>query len=138
MVVNIATPLHEHEDTTVKTILTIAALAAALPAAAQGAHQGHEAPPAMMTATNTAADPYAESMAKMHERMMTAKGVDASETWIRQMLEHHRGAIDMSRIALAKARDRDVRTMATKIIRDQEREVAQMQSWLKRHGKRPQ
>lgn len=53
----------------------------------------------------TAANPYAPGEMKMHERMMSAMGADASETWVRKMIEHHRGAIEMSRTAIAQAKD---------------------------------
>jgi uncharacterized protein (DUF305 family) len=54
------------------------------------------------------------------------------------MIEHHRGAIAMSKIAVAQASDKDVRTMAQKVVTMQEMEVASFQSWLKRNGKKAQ
>ena len=86
---------------------------------------------------NTPANPYAEVGMAMHHKMMVV-GVDSSETWIRQMIEHHRGAIAMSKIAVAEAADRDVRTMAQKVVTMQEKEVASLQSWLKRNSKKAQ
>ncbi|MGQ2943122.1 MAG: DUF305 domain-containing protein [Blastomonas fulva] len=86
---------------------------------------------------NTPANPYAEAGMAMHHEMMVV-GTDASETWTRQMIEHHRGAIAMSKIAVKQAGDKEVRTMAQKVVSMQENEVAGLQSWLKRHGKTPQ
>lgn len=86
---------------------------------------------------NTPANPYAEAGMAMHQRMMVV-GSDASETWARQMIEHHRGAIAMSKIAVAQASDKEVRSMAQKVVTMQEQEVASLQSWLKRHGKAAQ
>jgi uncharacterized protein (DUF305 family) len=86
---------------------------------------------------NTPANPYAEVGMAMHHNMMVV-GVDASETWTRQMIEHHRGAIAMSKIAVVQARDKDVRTMAERDIAMQEKDVANLQSWLKRNGKSAQ
>ncbi len=86
---------------------------------------------------NTPANPYAEVGMDMHHKMMVV-GADASETWIRQMIEHHRGAIAMSKIAVAQASEKDVRTMAQKVVTMQEKEVAGFQSWLKRNGKKAQ
>jgi uncharacterized protein (DUF305 family) len=86
---------------------------------------------------NTPANPYAEVGMAMHHKMMVV-GADASETWIRQMIEHHRGAIAMSKIAVAQASDKDVRTMAQKVVTMQEMEVANFESWLKRNGKKAQ
>ncbi len=86
---------------------------------------------------NTSANPYAEAGMAMHHRMMVV-GADASETWARQMIEHHRGAIAMSKIAVTDAKDKEVRTMAQKDIAMQEKDVASLQSWLRRHGKTAQ
>ena len=85
----------------------------------------------------TSANPYAEAGMAMHHKMMVV-GANASETWARQMIEHHRGAIAMSRIAVAQAGDKELRTMAQKVVNMQVREVASLQSWLKRHGKKAQ
>jgi uncharacterized protein (DUF305 family) len=87
---------------------------------------------------NTAANPYATSEMKMHEAMMKAQGADAAETWTRKMIEHHRGGVEMSRIAVAQAKDKETRDMATKTMAMQNKEIAELQGWLKRHGKRPQ
>ena len=86
---------------------------------------------------NTPANPYAEAGMAMHHKMMVV-GADASETWARQMIEHHRGAIAMSRIAVAQAGDKELRTMAQKVVNMQVAEVASLQSWLTRHGKNAQ
>lgn len=86
---------------------------------------------------NTPANPYAEAGMAMHHKMMVT-GADASETWLRQMIEHHRGAVAMSKIAVAQARDKDVRAMAQKDIAMQEKDIASLQSGLKRHGKAAQ
>jgi uncharacterized protein (DUF305 family) len=86
---------------------------------------------------NTPANPYAEVGMAMHHKMMVV-GADASETWIRQMIEHHRGAIAMSKIAVTQAADKEVGVMAQKVVTMQEKEVASLQSWLKRNGKKAQ
>ena len=86
---------------------------------------------------NTAANPYAEAGMAMHHKMMVT-GADASETWTRQMIEHHRGAIAMSKIAVVQAKDKETRAMAEKDIAMQDKDIAGLQSWLKRHGKTAQ
>lgn len=134
--------------------LTLAALLMAAPLAAQtppptdaGAMPGmkHSAMPAMghdkmggmggmPMMKNTAANPYAEAGMAMHHKMMVT-GADASETWTRQMIEHHRGGIAMAKIASSEAKDKETRSMAMKAIAMHEKDVASLQSWLKRHGK---
>jgi uncharacterized protein (DUF305 family) len=86
---------------------------------------------------NTAANPYTEAGMAMHHKMMVT-GADASETWTRQMIELHRGAIAMAKIAVAQAMDKETRAMAEKDIATQDKDIAGLQSWLKRHGKTAQ
>ena len=125
-----------------KMIATMtAALLAASPALAQQAgHQGmnHQGMNHAGMMQPTAADPYGPDMMKMHERMMAAKGADAGETWIRQMIEHHRGAIAMSRVALRNTKNVETRQMAQMTITTQEKDIAELQNWLRKNGKRPQ
>lgn len=39
---------------------------------------------------------YQPALAKMHDAMMEAEGVDLSEVWLRKMLAHHKGGVEMS------------------------------------------
>ena len=55
-----------------------------------------------------------------------------------EMVEHHRGAIAMSRIVLRETKDSKVRMMANKAVAEQTREVGELEGWLKAHGKRAQ
>jgi len=49
--------------------------------------------------------------------------------FIDTMLAHHQGAVDMARPAIEKAQHNEIKEMARNIIRDQEREIAQMKQW---------
>src|SRR3546814_2259142 len=53
----------------------------------------------------TPANPYPSAEMEMHQKMTSAMGADATETWVRKMVEHHRGAIAMSRIVLRETKD---------------------------------
>lgn len=85
-----------------------------------------------------AGNPYAQSEMEMHQKMMAAKEGDAAEMWTRKMIEHHRGAIAMSRVAVRDAKDVQTREMAQMTIKKQEKDIAELQAWLRKHGKRPQ
>ena len=92
----------------------------------------------MMPMMNDPNNPYGATEMEMHKKMMMAKSGLPSELWTRKMIEHHRGAIAMSRVALEKATDKQTRKMAQMTIIAQTREIAQMQAWLKSHGKTSQ
>lgn len=85
-----------------------------------------------------AGNPYAQAEMDMHQKMMAAKEGDAAEMWTRKMIEHHRGAIAMSRVAVRDAKDAQTREMAQMTITKQEKDIAELQGWLRKHGKRPQ
>ncbi|WP_286772286.1 DUF305 domain-containing protein [Sphingomonas sp. 66-10] len=44
----------------------------------------------------------------------------------------------MSRIAQRDAKDADTRQMAAMTVTKQEKDIAELQDWLRKHGKRPQ
>lgn len=82
--------------------------------------------------------PFAKGEMDMHMKMMSAKGTDDAETYNRKMIEHHRGAIVMSQVALAQTRDPRTRATAQKVIATQTKEIANLQTWLRSNNKRPQ
>ena len=92
--------------------------------------------PEMMMADPT--NPYSASEMDMHKKMMMAKSGDASEMWTRKMIEHHRGALEMSRVALSVADDAETKKMAQMTIKMQTADIAKLQQWLKSHGKKMQ
>lgn len=76
------------------------------------------------------AAPYRSGEMQMHERMMAAKGADASETWVRKMIEHHRGAIAMSEVVIAQGSDPKVKEKARKTAADQRKEISDLERIL--------
>ena len=91
-----------------------------------------------MAMMNDPNNPYGATEMEMHKKMMMANAGLPSELWTRKMIEHHRGAIAMSQVALDKATDKQTRNMAQMTITAQTREIAKMQAWLKSHGKAAQ
>ena len=90
------------------------------------------------TAKMMVGNPYGQAEMDMHQKMMAAKEGDAAEMWTRKMIEHHRGAIAMSRVALRDAGDAETKRMAQMTITMQEQDITKLQGWLRSHGKRPQ
>ncbi len=83
-----------------------------------------------------AVDVYAPAMETMHEGMMSVEpSGDADVDFVRGMIPHHQGAVDMAKILKEKGKDAELQSLADSIITSQEKEIAMMKNWLKRHGK---
>lgn len=92
-------------------ILVAAAALGAVPAVAQMQGMDHSGMNHGQMMRPTPANPYPQAEMDMHQKMMSAMGADATETWVRKMVEHHRGGIAMSRIVLRETKDPKVRQM---------------------------
>jgi len=100
-----------------------------------GGHSGHAGTAGTKPAADTPATrAYRDANAKMHRDMDIPYTGDAEIDFVRGMIPHHQGAIAMAKIALDHAKDEQIRKWATDVIREQEREIAEMQAWLKRKG----
>ncbi|MFN3576227.1 MAG: DUF305 domain-containing protein [Tabrizicola sp.] len=120
----------------------IAAAAAAATALAQEASTGHEGH--MMSKDMKAEDmgkdmgpaamAFMEANTRMHEGMAIAYTGDADVDFIKGMIPHHQGAVEMARIVLEHGKDPEVRKLAESIIAAQEAEIRWMQDWLAKNG----
>ena len=98
-----------------------------------GGHGSHAAAPASQADT-PATKAYREANAKMHKEMDIRFTNDADADFIRAMIPHHQGAIDMAKVVLQHGKDEQTKKLAADVIREQEREIAQMREWLKKRG----
>ncbi|WP_420103442.1 DUF305 domain-containing protein [Bosea sp. (in: a-proteobacteria)] len=118
-----------------QTAALVLGLCLAAPAFAQQGHQ-HGAAPASRTKAETAStQAYKAANMKMHKDMDIAYSGDADVDFLRGMIPHHQGAIEMAKIVLSHGKDPEVRKLAEAIVRDQEKEVAMMREMLKKLGK---
>ena len=72
-------------------------------------------------------NPFAQSEMTMDQAMMAAVGVNAADSWVRKMIEHHRGAVEMSRIVLAENPTAEVAKMAQMTIDMQGKEITDLE-----------
>lgn len=114
------------------TRIPIAALAAALFFALAATAQAQHAHGAPAASPSTRA--YQDVNARMHRGMAVAYTGDADVDFIKGMIPHHQGAIDMAKVVLAHGKDPETRKLAQEIVAAQEKEIAMMRDWLKKRG----
>ncbi len=123
-----------------KTMLLGAALSLALtlPALAQETgHSGHQD----MTASEADGGASASTKAfiaantKMHAAMALDFTGNADVDFVRGMIGHHRGAIDMAKVELEHGKDPELRKLAEEIIAAQEGEIRMMEEWLAKNAR---
>jgi uncharacterized protein (DUF305 family) len=73
--------------------------------------------------------------AKMHEGMDISFTGNADIYFVRGMIPHHQGAVDMAKTVIAFGKDPQIRKLAEEIVKAQESEIALMQNWLKQNEK---
>ena len=76
-----------------------------------------------------------EASVTMHRAMAIKYTGDADVDFVRSMIPHHQGAIDMAEVELKYGTDPEMQKMAQDIIAAQEKEIATMKGWLAEHDR---
>lgn len=74
------------------------------------------------------------SMKEMMEAIEGKTDDDFDKAFIRGMIVHHQGAIDMANVAKKDARHDEIKNLADDIISAQTKEINMMQEWQKNWG----
>jgi uncharacterized protein (DUF305 family) len=100
-------------------------------------HAGHAMPPASQTALSAgdqAKAAFEAANMRMHKDMAIAYSGNPDTDFVRSMIPHHQGAVDMARIELQHGKDPELKKLAQEIVSAQEKEIAFLQGWLKKHA----
>jgi uncharacterized protein (DUF305 family) len=71
----------------------------------------------------------------MMKNMIVPYTGDADVDFLKGMIPHHQGAIDMAKVALQFAKDPALLKLAQDIATAQESEITFMSGWLKKNGR---
>ncbi len=75
-----------------------------------------------------------QAMAMMMKNMTAPYSGDADVDFVKGMIPHHQGAIDMAKIAQQFVKDPALLNLSKEIVRAQESEITFMNDWLKKNG----
>ena len=119
----------------------VVALLSALPVAAQQDPQTHEGmkgmgmqdmPGMAMQDMTPPQKEYHESMQKMDGAMMQGMmEKDPATAWLKQMIAHHQGAIDMSEVVLKHSKNEQVLKAARKTKEQNEKDKKELEAMLR-------
>ena len=77
-----------------------------------------------------ASGPFGAVEMRMRNDMMAATGANASETWVRKMIAHHRGTVEMSQVLINGGGDPAFVQMARTGAEKQQREIGELERLL--------
>ena len=92
--------------------------------------------PAPAAPASAATKAYLDATERMHAPMM--EGVQASDpdvAFVRGMIPHHQAAIDMAKVVLQYGKDPQTKKLAEDVVREQQREITEMQEWLTKNAR---
>ena len=77
---------------------------------------------------------FAAINARMHEGMNITFTGNADVDFVRGMIPHHAGAVDMAKVVMAFGKDPEIRKLAEAVVKAQEAEIAMMNEWLTKNA----
>jgi len=80
--------------------------------------------------------PFKKAMDRMHKGMNFKSTGNIETDFLKGMIPHHQGVVDMSEELIKKSKDAELKAFAQKMIDDQKAEIKMMQDWLKKREKK--
>ncbi|HEX8377291.1 MAG TPA: DUF305 domain-containing protein, partial [Pedobacter sp.] len=81
-------------------------------------------------------NPITETMERMMQEMHVAKPTGNNDIdFAVMMLEHHKGAVEMSKVEVDKGKNAELKAFAQKVIDDQNKEIAFLQDFISKAAK---
>jgi uncharacterized protein (DUF305 family) len=84
----------------------------------------------MMMNDGTHAQSMQGMMMDMSANLRDKSGAEFDQEFLREMIVHHQGAVDMAALVLEKSQQPKLRSFAEAIIAAQSTEIGQMNAWL--------
>ena len=95
-------------------------------------HTGHDM--TMMEGASPSTEAFVAANTLMHKDMAIEYSGNADVDFVRGMIPHHQGAVEMAKIVLQYGTDPEVRKLAEGVIAAQEAEITWMQDWLAKNA----
>jgi len=67
----------------------------------------------------------------MNASLESVKGAEFEQSFLQQMIQHHRSGVEMAKLASAQTTRTELRDFTSKMIANQQQEIEKMSGWLK-------
>ena len=122
---------------TLASACTLASLALGAAAQAQPTTSGTPAPmtmsPAQMAKGSGSEEMKKSMMSGMDGMQKMQMSGDTDKNFAMMMKMHHQQALEMAKPEIAHGKSPELKAMARKIVKDQTKEIAQLDAWMKKH-----
>lgn len=102
------------------------------PPSASGSHSSSMGSGAMMSGRGSE-EMHSKMQSGMQKMQQMKPTGDTDRDFAMMMRMHHQQALDMARSEIEHGKSAELKAMARKLVKDQTKEIAQFDAWLKKH-----